>query len=369
MADPVAVVGTITSLPIAESALPALVQLDGTSSTPGTGGSSITAYSWTILWKPPASTTVFADPTVSQPRMTLDTYGTYLVFCEVTDDIAQTSESDPLSAPSSAMYAVEVTGQETSIKKLAAGQRDYIATVNGWPDAIEQLASTLDSHTIASHSDTSATGAELNHLTNGALSYATSDGTDGGTPLHIHEGDTIDAATTSDRGTVLLGEAAVSAGDPKVPAEGRFAFDGFVNGTELSTGYYPEVIGGWYSSGDGLRAHWHRRVHDSNLRVKSASVSLRHGGSASAGGYTVVLYEMTLAQMIANNFAGAGTIATLVIGAPSSDGEPTEQNNDSLSYDLTQGNYIVARVTASPGQVYDMGKGLSVSVIAHRRFV
>ena len=104
------------------------------------------------------------------------------------------------------------------------------------------------------------------------------------------------------------------------------------------------------------------------LRVKSVSVALRNGGGASAGGYEVSVYEMTLAQMQANNFSGATRLALITVAQPSTNYFPTEQHNDGLTYDMTAENFLVFRVTSAPSSRMDAGHGLMVQAVCHKRF-
>jgi len=162
-----------SSLPIAS------VGLAG-SGTPGTGATTITAYAWTMIDKPPGSAAALSATNVSNPNvLNIDSDGTVFLFLRVTDDLGQMSEGDPTKAPDSAFIALSVENELLELVKPAIGQRNWAQRIWDFVDACETLKDDFDTHTIADHIDTTATGAELNTLTGGSTTVADA--------LHTHE--------------------------------------------------------------------------------------------------------------------------------------------------------------------------------------
>lgn len=212
MADPVAVI-TYTDTPIAATSLPTQVDLDGMNSTPG-DGSSISSYQWHLLQKPPGSSANLVNPTLGLCTLDdIDLPGTYYVFLVVTNDLGHTSFNQPTpkqlgvapytftAPPASALKTVTVLTANAGLIKVAPGERDWLAR-GLWPlveevDALrgehDDLQTDFDNHAIADH-DTTATGAQLNTMTGGASSDASS--------LHTHT--SIPATTIGTLGTDLI---------------------------------------------------------------------------------------------------------------------------------------------------------------------
>ena len=182
--------------------------LDGTASTPSTGGASIASYAWTILDKPDGSSAQFADTggqtsTLAEPTIeNCDTWGNYRIFLVVTDNVAATSESDLLKAPNSAFGVVRVKNSY-GLQKLAKGERNYQKHERDSIEELHDLRTDFNARTVNGIFDVveaTSTGPSLDNLMDG--SYATNSGLTGGTTLHNHKGTDVDAATTGANGTV-----------------------------------------------------------------------------------------------------------------------------------------------------------------------
>jgi len=102
-----------------------------------------------------------------------------------------------------------------SLQKPAAGERNWSDLYAKLVEKVEVQAISAASPTVASLTDTSVTGEQLNTLVGG-----------GSTTLHTHTGLTVDPATTTARGTVQLAEAALAGSTPKVMTQARGAFSG-----------------------------------------------------------------------------------------------------------------------------------------------
>lgn len=351
MALPVANAGS--DQVIAFASLPTTANLTG-GGTPGTGGSSIVSYSWSLLEKPAGSSAALSSTTAQNPTLNaVDTWGNYRLLLVVTDDIAQVSESDELLAPNSAFVQVRVSGQYAGLQKPAPGERDWDSLYHDLVEEVETQRNDQDSHTIASHADTTATGAELNTLTGGGLASG----------LHRHAGGEVGAATTSTRGAVLLAEDPVSAPNPKAVTQDRMHYTACVSGTDKSGGWDPDVIAvQTYGGIERSEAHAVFPLREA-VYLADWEVVMLDGGSA-AGVYTIVLYEMTLAQLKANDFAGATTLDTLTLTQGATAREPTKDSG-SIAASVSAGNYLAVRVTAAPATP---GQGLCVSIGALKRW-
>ena len=221
MALPIANAGSSPS-PYTYAANPGSVVLNG-SGTPGTGGSSITGYQWTILDEPDAIT--IDDATIAAPTIgNLPTEGSVLLFLVVTDNLSAVSEDDPLQAPDSAFYRISIKSQTIDIEKPAAGQRNFKSAYSDMVDKIDDFKADFDAHTIASH-DTTATGAQLTTLTDGSSADS----------LHTHSAAAFSTLAASGvAGKIELASAPTDAGHPKAVTRLFWTYTGFVSTADAS---------------------------------------------------------------------------------------------------------------------------------------
>ena len=273
--------------------LPTTQALSASASSTTSG--TISGYQWYILDKPTGSSASLSSSTVVNPTLnSIDTWGTYRLLVVVTDSEGGVSPSNPLLAPDSAFVQVRVRSLHTALVKPAKGERNWHEFGQEHVQKIEDIQNALTNQTIAQHSDTSATGAELNFLTD--TSYATSDGTSGGTSLHKHRGDQVDTATTGALGTVFLHESASPA---KVMVKAYGAFTGTADGTHTASGYLPGVLTSQDSTASHSIFHLAFRAHK-DLTVREVFWTMRDGGTVSAGGYQIRGYVMSEASYLSN---------------------------------------------------------------------
>lgn len=190
------------------------------SGTWGTGGSSITRYKSAIIDRPAGSAAALSSTTSATPTVNnVDQPGTVLVFLRVADNrfnnalapdpwlhadnASYVSEANPLKAPDSAFVRVSVRTENLDIEIPASGQRYWKAKYKQLVDAAEAMKATADALAVADL-DTTATGAELDTLTDGSDASA----------LHTHATITT-KATTSTHGIVRLASAPADAANPK----------------------------------------------------------------------------------------------------------------------------------------------------------
>lgn len=345
MAKPIANAGS--DKVIAEGSLPQTPALAG-SGTPGTGGTSITGYQWAI-----ARATV-VGPTFSSATAQNPTFGpvavlsAFRLFLVVTDDLGNDSETNPLLAPESAFCNVYVTTAVDAIPYIAPGSREWWPYYHTLVDAVASLRTDLDGQTIADH-DTSATGSELDTLT---------DGSDA-TGLHTH----ADAATST-KGFTQLAEAAVSAASPKAVTRDDSILTQAVPGTLTSSGFIPGgVLVPSPAAGSEALAHF---AFPEARTVVSAGFRFADGGSGT-GSYTFRWYSMTLAQFGSNDWAGATALGsgTITITPGSHAVRYQRQTINTLVTPAASDDVLALRCTAAPSVP---GAGLVVDVELEKRW-
>lgn len=187
------------------------------------------SYSWTIMSNLPGSTVSLVDPNLQNPTVQdVDVWGNVRLFVVATNtSTAETSETDPLRAPSSAFVVIRVLSEKQTIQKPAAGERNWMDDVWTWAQRIEDFAaSSLAPHAIIDHTDvTDATGFDLEQLTGGGYAFDPEPGATGAPAnppdafgnsiLHRHYGSDVDVATIATPGTIYLDPGFV--GDPTSP--------------------------------------------------------------------------------------------------------------------------------------------------------
>lgn len=307
------------------------------------GSGTFVQWQWYILDAPDGSAAAFDDSTFQNPTLqNVDVWGNYLLFLTVKDDLNEWSEEDPLLAPDSALVHMRVEGQRTDIQKMASGERSYSRIAHEWAAAIEQGAADLVAQTIVAHSDTTATGAELNTLVGGGV-----------TALHQHAGIGT-PATQAALGLVKLATVPLLPAEPKAVTRNLFAFTGHVDGTMAAAGWQPGVID-VVGPGNHSKAHLAWWVGHATA-VQDFRIAMLDSGLKSAI-YVFKLYEMTLAQYLANDFAGATLLATMNLATdPATDNKP-RADAEFVGATIAADNFMVLFVASAPAGM--KGGGLS----------
>ncbi len=117
-------------------------------------------YSWTIIDIPATSTFALSANVGRTVTGIMDVWGTIRVFCVATNpDTAETSEADPLLAPTSAFVDIKVRHSPTLLQKPARSQRnwhdEYYALVD-YVAAIDTTA-TVNAHGVSDADPTTRT--------------------------------------------------------------------------------------------------------------------------------------------------------------------------------------------------------------------
>lgn len=216
------------------------------------------SWQWYIMASPTGSTVALSSATAQNPLVNnVDIWGNVRLFLVATNTAtSETSETDPLRAPSSAFVVVRVLSANEGIQKPAAGERNWYDDLAVWADRIEAMSTLVGSftpHTITQHSDVvDATGADLEVLTGGG--YA--DDPDSASPnpvnafghslLHKHHGSDIDIATTSTPGAIYLDTAySGPAETPRAMTEDYFMLTAHVSRTFTDSGDVDAIMKGY----------------------------------------------------------------------------------------------------------------------------
>lgn len=102
-------------------------------------------FTWFLLRKPTGSSAALSANNVSNPTLNnIDEWGNYRLFLVATNTATgESSETDPLLAPSSAFTHIRVTSQALGLQKPAAGERDWMSVAYEWVDELESIGSSL----------------------------------------------------------------------------------------------------------------------------------------------------------------------------------------------------------------------------------
>ena len=145
MAISLVITGTST---ISQTALPTLINNIAVVATDSADPSPTFAYSWHLLSKPTGSTASLINNTTNSPDLiNVDTWGNYRLFCIVqnTDNNAIT-ETDPLKAPSSCFFTVQVQSAEAGLTKPAAGERNWQTQYHAVVSKVEDLTEIINNN-------------------------------------------------------------------------------------------------------------------------------------------------------------------------------------------------------------------------------
>lgn len=139
MSKPIAV-ATAVPATITFASLPQVVQLDGSTSF-DPDGFSITAYQWTLVYKPPGSAAALSSSTIVNPTFTADVQGSYRFFLVVTSADPTDSESETVqkSAPNSAFAEATAETENFDWSIPATGSRN-------WTDRLYEIFTEIDTN-------------------------------------------------------------------------------------------------------------------------------------------------------------------------------------------------------------------------------
>lgn len=339
--------------------VPQTVQLYGEAYDTAAPTNTNWTWTWTILDDDsPTGAATLSSAVVQDPTVITPTWRNVRLFL-ITQNATTTeySEQDPLLAPDSAFVTVRVLSTTAGLEKLAAGERNYHDKLHTLVAQVETDAGGVGTHTVASHSDTTATGAELETLTDGSNA----------TGLHIHAGTDVGVATTTTSGGVTLEDTGT--GSAKVITRERIVLQGSADSSRISSGLAAgQIVPATYETDQAVSggvAHLIWRAEE-DLTLTSWSICLSDGGKSSATHpYKFRLGVASTANAAANAWSDLGAELT---GSAVSDGLPLLLTG-SLSYSLTAGDFLGVFCLAAPRYVADgesPGGALSAQIFTRR---
>lgn len=332
---------------LAEADLPQNVPLSAAASDPG-DGDSIDVWEWKLV-KPAGSSASLSSASVGTPTLNgVDVWGVYALFLVVTNDDGEKSAEKPREAPDSAFAWIVV---ESSVEQLvlpAPGQRYWEAYTNRAISALRQLIEDFDSHTIASH-DTSATGADLDVLTQGGDA----------TGMHTHAGADLAGAVAEvgTLGVIELADASADPAHPKAVTRERRTYAATFMGSVLVEDIGTSPTQSW------AQAAW---VMFEDCLIDGWTITLRDGGGTTGNSWEFTAYRMTVTQYKANDFAGAVNLGAIVITKSGTAHVPIAVRSDWRALvpvkTATAGDIIALRCTAVPDSA---GADLCVNLLTY----
>ena len=357
--------------PLSNPSVPYVIDLEGGDAYPASitlyGAGEDTAdpaatftFQWTMI-DPPGSSgdapTLSGASTSTLTVTNLSAWRNYRFFLQVTSSGGGSSEASASAAKDQAFVTIQVKGLYSGLTKPAAGERNWQSIASEWVDEIDSLANEPPAHTIAFHSDTAATGAQLNTLVGGSFAES------GNTALHQHRGDHIPVATTSLRGTVQL-EESPGTDTPAVLVNERIVFSGSsdfsVDGAGAKVDYIQKQ-----SVGVSLLPHVLFYVKEA-ITLSEYNVTLLDGGLSSV---TTTFDLVTAADAAALN-AGTLTAQNLTVQvSAASNYVPVTGSKTGLSVSLPAGSFFGIALSTSTNLNNEELRCLRVTAHATRKVI
>jgi len=318
------------------------------------------AWSWVILDDDsPTNPTTLSSAVVKDPTLDVPTWRNIRLFLIVQNTVSgEFSERNPLLAPDSAFVVARVLSVTAGIQKLADGERNYGGEIHRLVDQVEAGAVGVGAHTIASHTDTTATGAELDTLTSGGSASG----------LHTHLGADIPLATALLQGAVLLEETGTGAA--KVVTRERMVFEGDADASRVSGTYTPgAIVPATYETDQTVATGvpliiW--RAQEARTLVAWSIQMVDGGSTAPTHPYRFRLGHANSANALAGAWSDLGVELT---GEPTTDHGALILKGTISSYALPVGEYLALFCIAAPRTAADgdtPGGGLHAQVFGRR---
>jgi len=295
---------------ITYASLPTSQVLSG-SGTPGTGGTTIVGYAWTLIDVPTGSGASLSSGTAQNPTLNgIDLPGTYIAKLVVTDDAGGVSESATIDVPDAGFAYVCALTEHAALEIPGNSERNWKDKLTGWADALDAAV-----------------------------------------------GDFV-PATTSAQGTVQLSESPVSAGAPVAVTQDR------VYMTLRKTG----KIAATTMSGAPAQSVLHFPIFEA-INAVGWTYAFGDGGTTTrTPAYTLDLYHQSQAEFVANTFNVGDKLSTFTVAAPSVNNEP--QNGASTAFDraMVARDVLSVVVSAADADAADQASDLTITVICKRKW-
>lgn len=274
------------------------------SGTPGTGGTTIAAYAWTLVGKPPGSSASLSGASTATVTLTPDLVGNYRLFLVVTDDVGNVSASNPYEAPDAAFTQYRVQLTNTELQKLAPGERNY---TNRDHEVISYLEGTV-------------------------------------APL-------IEPATTAAFGVVKLDETPVDSANPKAVTQDRVVISMQIAGLIAQT-----AAAGAGNPSDALA---YAMIPEDGWTLFAYSLAFGDSGTMARADYVFDVYKQAEADWVNNTFGAS--LKTVTITAPGADNVPRASYGTLGTPTLFSARDVVSVVvTGAPASSGDQGSDLSI---------
>lgn len=307
MSLPVANAGSYSNK--AYGALPTTQALTG-SGTPGTGGTSITAWLWALIDKPTGSAASLSSTSVQNPTLNgIDLPGTYVLKLVVTDNLGAVSETDTMDCPDSAIATVTVTTEFAALEVPGYWQRNWKDQLTGWAEAIDDLKA------------------------------ATA------------------VATTTSEGIVALSETPVDAAAPVAVTQDRVYLVGRVTGKIAAT----------TMSGAPAQSILQFPIPE-EINAVGWSYALANGGHSARSNYVFDLYHQSNAEFVANTFNAGDKISTVTVAAPGTSHIPMNGGASSFDRAMVARDVLSLVVSSAPGSSGDQAEDMTVTIILKRKW-
>ena len=318
-------------------------------------------YQWTLVDPAPASPdapTLTGDTTSTLTVSGVNAWRNYRFFLQVTSSTGTSSESSATLAKDQAFVTVQVKGLYSGLTKPAAGERNWQSIASAWVDEIDALAHEPPAHSIAFHSDTTATGTELNTLTDGSFAE---DGSSNA--LHQHRGDHIPIASDTERGTIQLEESA-GTDTPAVLVYERLVFTGgsdfTVDGAGNRLEYIQEQL-----VGSNYRPHVLFYAKE-DITINEYNVTLLDGGLSSVTTKFDLLVAADAAAVNAGSFSEQNVKVSI---QASTNYYTTTSTKSGLSLTITAGQFFGIGLTDSDDPGNEEMRCLRVTIHATRKVI
>lgn len=294
---------------IAYGSLPTTQVLAG-SGTPGTGGTSITAYAWSLVDKPTGSAAALSSASAQNPTINgIDLPGTYRCKLIVTDDVGGISEPSTLDAPDDAFADVCATTENAVLEIPAASERNWKDKLSGWADEIDDQAALLV------------------------------------------------PATTTQLGIVLLSELPVDSANPVAVTQDRFDGSATIMGK----------IAVSPSAGNPAQSLARIPVASACNAIQVAYV-FGDGGTTTRTDYVIDVYVQSSSELEGNTFNAGDLVATLTVPAPAASGRPITGASAAFNRACVARDVVTFKVSSADADVADQGSDLQLSVTFKKKW-
>jgi hypothetical protein len=295
---------------ITYASLPTSQVLSG-SGTPGTGGTTIVGYAWTLIDVPTGSAAALSSGTAQNPTINgIDLPGTYIAKLVVTDDAGGVSESATIDVPDAGFAYVCALTEHAALEIPGYSERNWKDKLTGWADSLDAAV-----------------------------------------------GD-FAPATTSTQGTVQLSESPVSAGAPVAVTQDR------VYMTLRATG----KIAATSMAGNPAQSLLQFVIPETLNAVQWSYLFADGGTTTRTPAYTIDLYHQSSAEFVANTFNVGDLLSTFTVAAPGTNNIPMNGASSTFDRAMVARDVLSVVVSAADADAADQGSDLQITIVCKRKW-